>query len=115
MIDFDRDTALMQKLLAALDARAKTVMHNIANQNTVGFKRYEVRFEDLLKERLAEGGSAADVEPVVVRDESGEPGQNNVTLVEETALLDKTKLMHEFATRRMGSYFGTLNKAVFGR
>ena len=91
------------------------ISDNIANVNTVGFKRYEVRFEDLLKERLAEGGSPAEVEPVVVRDESGEPGQNNVTLVEETALLDKTKLMHDFATRRMGSYFGTLNKAIFGR
>jgi NADH-quinone oxidoreductase subunit I len=30
-------------------------------------------------------------------------------------IFDKTKLLHEFATRRMGSYFGTLNKAIFGR
>ena len=42
-------------------------------------------------------------------------GVNNVSLVEEAALLDKTKLLHEFATRRMGSYFGTINKAIFGR
>ena len=45
MIDFDRDTAFTQRLLDALDARAKASLHNIANQNVPGFKRQEVRFE----------------------------------------------------------------------
>lgn len=115
MIDFDRDTALSQKLLDALDARAKASMQNIANQNTPGYKRHEVRFEELLRKELAGGGSIENVTPVTTRDESGGPGENNVSLVEETALLDKTKLMHEFATRRVGSYFNSLNKAIFGR
>ncbi|MEQ1631927.1 MAG: flagellar biosynthesis protein FlgB [Planctomycetota bacterium] len=115
MIDFDRDTALTRKLLDALDARAKASMQNIANQNTPGYKRHEVRFEDLLRKELKDGGSVQNVQPVVSRDESGGPGENNVSLVEETALLDKTKLLHEFATRRVGSYFSSLNRAIFGR
>jgi flagellar basal body rod protein FlgB len=115
MIDFDRDTALTQKLLAALDARAKASLHNIANQNLPGFKRHEVRFEEQLQQQMEKGAPVGDVKIEVTRDNSGSPGMNNVSLVEEAALLDKTKLLHEFATRRMGSYFGTLNKAIFGR
>lgn len=115
MIDFDRDTALTQKMLDVLNLRAKVAQHNIANQNTPGFKRYEVKFEELLQEQLKRGGDASAVEPEVNRDESGAPGQNNVKMVEETATLDKVLLLQEFMTRRAGSYFGTLNRAIFGR
>jgi flagellar basal body rod protein FlgB len=115
MIDFDRDTALTQKLLDALDARAKASMHNIANQNVPGFKRYVVRFEELLKNELEDGGSVANVNPIVERDESGPPGENNVSIVDEMALLDKTKLLHEFVARRAGGYFNVMNRAIFGR
>jgi flagellar basal-body rod protein FlgB len=115
MIDFDRDTAFTRKLIDALDARAKASLHNIANQNVPGFKRQEVRFEEQLKKHMETGAPVADAKITVTRDTSGAPGMNNVSLVEEAALLDKTKLLHEFATRRMGSYFGTLNKAIFGR
>jgi flagellar basal-body rod protein FlgB len=115
MIDFDRDTAFTQRLLDALDARAKASLHNIANQNVPGFKRQEVRFEEQLKKQMEQGSPLGDVKIEVNRDDSGPKGVNNVSLVEEAALLDKTKLLHEFATRRMGSYFGTINKAIFGR
>lgn len=115
MIDFDRDTALTARMLDALDVRAKAVLQNIANQNVPGFKRYVVRFEDVLKQRLDDGGDVAGVAPVVERDTSGPPGQNNVSLVDETTLLDKTRLLQDFVTRRAGSYFGNLNRAIFGR
>ncbi|MCY2957118.1 MAG: hypothetical protein NT107_08795 [Planctomycetota bacterium] len=115
MIDFDRDTALTQKMLDVLNLRAKVAQHNIANQNTPGFKSYEVKFEELLKQRLLSGGDVAQVEPEVLRDESGAAGQNNVNMVKETATLDKVLLLQEFVTRRAGSYFSGLNRAIFGR
>jgi len=115
MIDFDRDTALTHKLLDVLDIRAKAALHNLANLNTPGFKRYVVQFEDLLRKELGAGGATQDVEPLVTRDTSGAPEQNTVSLVDETALLDKTKLMQEFMTRRAGGYFRHINKAIFGR
>jgi flagellar basal-body rod protein FlgB len=115
MIDLDRDTALTHKLLDVLDLRARTAQHNIANQNTPGFKRYTVRFEDLLRDQLQRGGDPGAVQPQVERDESGPPEQNNVDLVEESTLLDKVRLVQEFVTRRAGSYFSTLNRAIFGR
>ena len=115
MIDFDRETAFTRQVLDALVARSKAALHNIANQNTPGFKRYEVRFEDMLRAASEDGKDLASVEHEVVRDESGNPGQNNVVLMDELALLGKTSLMHDYMTRRAGSYFNQLNKAIFGR
>lgn len=115
MIDFDRDTAFTQRMLDVLSRRAKATLHNIANQNVPGYKRYEVRFEDLLREAQQKGEDESAVEPVVQRDESGPPGVNNVVMMEELALLGKTSLLHDVMTRRAGSYFSTLNKAILGR
>jgi flagellar basal body rod protein FlgB len=115
MIDFDRDLSFHQRMLDALDARTKASIHNLANQSVPGFKRYVVRFEDLMREAEVDGRSSDAVEPHSERDLSGEPGQNNVVLMDELALLGKTSLMHDVMTRRVGSYFSLLNKAVFGR
>jgi flagellar basal-body rod protein FlgB len=115
MIDFDRDTAFTQKMLDVLSARTKATMHNVANQNVPGFKRYEVRFEEQLRAAEAAGGDISKVEPETHRDVSGPPGINNVVLMEELAILGKTQLLHDVMTRRAGSYFATLNKAIFGR
>jgi hypothetical protein len=35
--------------------------------------------------------------------------------MEELSILGKTSLLHDVMTRRAGSYFSTLNKAIFGR
>ena len=115
MIDFDRDTAFTQKMLDVLGARTKAALHNVANQHVAGFKRYEVRFEDLLRDAESSGGGIDSVEPVTQRDESGPAGLNNVVLMEELAILGKTSLLHDVMTRRAGSYFATLNKAIVGR
>jgi flagellar basal body rod protein FlgB len=115
MIDFDGDTAFTQRMLDVLSRRTKAAMHNIANQNVPGFKRYQVRFEDLLQEAAKKGDDERTVEPVVERDMSGPPGANNVVLMEELSLLGKTSMLHDLMTRRAGAYFSTLNKAIFGR
>jgi flagellar basal-body rod protein FlgB len=115
MIEVERDTAFAQRLLDVLALRSKAALHNVANQNVPGFKRYEVRFEDALREADARGEALSEVQPELRRDTSGPPGQNNVVLLEELAVLGKTQLLHEVMTRRIGSYFSTLNKAIFGR
>jgi flagellar basal body rod protein FlgB len=115
MIDFDRETAFTRQLLDALTTRTKATLHNVANQHVPGFKRYEVRFEDMLREATARGEDPDLVTHEVARDTSGPPGQNNVVLMDELAILGKTQLLHDVMTRRAGSYFQNLNKAIFGR
>ena len=115
MIDFHGDTAFTHNTLNALSARTQAAIHNIANQNVPGFKRYTVRFEDMLREAAEDGGELGSIEAIVERDESGLPGENNVVLMEELALLGKTSLMHDYMARRAGGYFSTINKAILGR
>ncbi len=115
MIDFDKDTAFQQRMLDVLGARARATLHNIANQHVEGFKRYTVRFEDMLREAQGSGQELAKVEPVTERDKSGAPGQNNVVLMDELATLNKTSLLQDVMSRRIGSYYATINKAINGR
>lgn len=115
MIDFDRDTAFQQKMLDVLGARARATLHNIANQHVDGFKRYEVKFEDMLRDAVAKGQNPDSVQPVTERDESGLPGQNNVELMQELAILGKTSLLQDVISRRIGGYYATINKAIVGR
>jgi len=115
MTDFQGDLDVTHRVLDAAALRTKVILHNIANQNTPGFKRYTVSFEDRMREASAAGRDASDVRPVVERDESGPPGQNNVSVVDELALLEKVKMVHEIFSRRAGGYFAQLNKAIRGR
>lgn len=115
MIDLDHDTAFQQRMLDVLGARARATLHNIANQHVDGFKRYTVRFEDMLREAQEKGQDIASVEPVTERDQSGPPGKNNVVLMDELAAMNKTSLLQDVMSRRIGSYFATINKAINGR
>ncbi|MCR9246675.1 MAG: hypothetical protein NXI31_16705 [bacterium] len=114
-MDFDKDTAFTQQVVSALSARTKMAMHNIANQNTEGFKRFEVRFEDMLDDATRRGKKLEEVEYEIVRDMSGDPNHNNVVLMDELALLGKTALLHDVMTKRIGGYTKNINKAIFGR
>ena len=115
MIDIDGDTAFTHNTLRALSARSKAAIHNIANQNVPGFKRYTVSFEDKLREAVEAGKEEGSVVAAVERDTSGPPGENNVVLMEELALLGKTSIMHDYMARRAGGYFSFINKAILGR
>ena len=115
MIDTNGDTAFTHHALDALTRRTKAAIHNIANQNVDGFKRYTVRFEDTLREAMDAGKSEGTVEATVERDTSGAAGANNVVLMEELALLGKTQIMHDFMLRKAAGYFSSINKAIQGR
>ena len=115
MIDSTSDTAFTHHTLDALTRRAKAAIHNIANQNVDGFKRYTVRFEDKLRDAMDAGKDEGAVEATVERDTSGAAGANNVVLMEELALLGKTQIMHDFMLRKAAGYFSSINKAIQGR
>lgn len=115
MLNFDGEIAGARRVLDATTLRANVVLHNLANANTPAFKRYEVRFEDELRQAVARGEDAGSVNPRVVRDTSGDPKENNVDPTEELALLRKVETLHQVFTRRLGGYFGHLKRAIQGR
>lgn len=108
MLENDGNLSRTMQVLDAMALRARVALHNLSNQDTPGFKRYEVRFEDLLREARGD----EPVRPVVVRDESGPAGQNNVAAEEELALLMKARLANEVFLRRLGGHFQRLRAAI---
>ena len=114
-MNFAQETAFTHRVLDALSMRSKVAMHNIANQNTPGYKRYYVSFEEQLQQATKAGKPAGEVHPLVSRDTSGRPSENNVSVYDELSTLEKVKLIHEVFTKRLGGYFRHLNKAIYGR
>ena len=48
--------------MAAQEANVNNISNNIANANTVGFKKSRTEFEDLMYETVTESGSRSDAE-----------------------------------------------------
>ena len=115
MIDFEGDLGFTQRVLDSIAVRYRVIQHNLANENTPGFKRYYVTFEAELRKAHEFGEDLSTVHPVVQQDTSGPLGQNNVSAQDELALLQKVDLMHELFSRRAGGYFSHINKAIYGR
>lgn len=115
MFDFIGDTDSTQRVLDGLVTRSKVILHNLANQNTPGYKAYRVRFEELLRKAADSGKPLGEVRPEVFRDNSGDPGVNNVSAMEELAILDKVRILHDVFTRRAAGYFRHMNAAIRGR
>jgi len=111
----DLNPGMSARVLDATAVRARVILHNIANQNTPGYKRYRVSFEEQLRAARDSGGDVSAVRPVVERDMSGAPGENNVSVQNELALLEKVTLLHELFTRRVGGYYKHLNTAIRGQ
>ena len=84
--------------MSAATKRAEVISNNIANQNTPGFKRSTVEFEDLLAAELQRGD--ADVLSVApeTRVDLLSPARgdgNNVHMELETNAMHQNRLMYE--------------------
>lgn len=109
------DTGLLERLLAATELRAKVIASNIANQNTPGYVRQEVHFEDRLREAVH--GPAADlgrVEPEVVEDRlsPASPDGNNVSLETEMTSMRENQLLFETYAAMLEARFELMRLAI---
>ena len=130
---------LLQKALGAYSLRQKAIAANIANVNTVGYKRVDVAFEEQLAEAVEKRSSAiavtnerhipigasslADVEPTVIEDakenmpgyDSLASGVNDVDIDMEMAELAKNQLRFKFAARLLAGSFRSLQNSIRGQ
>lgn len=107
MGDMFHNLDVMNKALDASMMRNNIISNNIANQETPGYKRQDVKFETILaKEIESKGTSTIDVntlEGEVYTDRqsfSGRLDGNNVDIDQEMSELAKNKLRYETLTRR---------------
>jgi flagellar basal-body rod protein FlgB len=107
-------TDLLFRLMGATSLRAKVIAGNVANVNTPGFTRKEVRFEELLAKASARGESLGDIEPQVLEDLVSEarPDGNNVTLETELNAMRENRLMYETYSTIVQMHFELLRTGI---
>ena len=104
----------MVRLLGACELRARVVSANIANSNTPGYVRHVVRFEELLRDELRDGGGAAQIAPEVTPDTEtpARPDGNNVSLELELNGMRENRLLYEAYSSILRSHFSLLESAI---
>lgn len=115
MLELGKRIEATVSVLDAMALRANVIAHNVANQNTPGFKRFEVVFEERLRRAHARGMDADAVSASVRRDESGPPGVNNVSATRELAELEKVRLLYDLFSRRAAGALAQMNRAIQSR
>jgi flagellar basal-body rod protein FlgB len=105
---------LLMRLMSASTQRARVIASNVANENTPGYRRQVLRFEDLLREELASGGDAARVEPALVEDSvtPARPDGNNVNLELELGADRQNRLLYESYAAILQGHFDLLRTSI---
>lgn len=110
---------LLARTLDAAALRHRVIAQNVANVNTPGYRRKEVRFEDDLARALDGapcGNPPRPVAPAVVDVPSTERVDGNtVDIDKEMGDLGKNALLYQAAAQILASRLAALRSAVSGR
>lgn len=105
---------LLLKLMSASALRGRVLASNIANQNTPGYQRQVVRFEELLSESLAKRQDPLLVEPRVEHDAltPAGPDGNNVNLETEVSAARENQLLFDLYAQIFQSRMSLIQSAI---
>ena len=107
---------LLGRLLNGTALRARVIANNVANQNTPGYTRKTVAFEELLQRSMEMGGDPRAVAPQVLEDHTtpARPDGNNVTLESELNAMRENRLLYEAYTTILYGQFELLRAGISG-
>ena len=108
---------LLLNLMSASSQRFRTLSSNLTNQNTPGYKRSTVQFEDLLAQELREQKpDLLSVKPQVVVDTLTPAGAdgNNVNPELEINGMAQNKLQYELYATLLAGRMDRLRTAIQG-
>ena len=107
---------LLEAGMRAERVRQETIASNIANIRTPGYRRLDVRFEEMLAKALesSESGEIRDIEPETYEPQNTpvKSNGNDVTLETEVGNLVKNSLRYTAYTRIMRKKLDQLERAV---
>jgi flagellar basal-body rod protein FlgB len=110
---------LLKGLMGASAARHRVIANNLANVNTPGYKRQDVRFRDAFAKALTDerSGALTDVDLEHHRDTSSpaRPDGNNVSMQLEMGRMAENSLLYEVSTRVLQAKYQGLRKVIRGR
>ena len=107
-------TDLLMRLLAASNERARVLANNIANQNTPGYERQVLRFEDLLHRAIEGGEDPNEVQPILIGDKltPGSPDGNNVNIELEMNSMRENRLLYEAYAAILSTRFEMMRASI---
>lgn len=123
-------SAALEKALSATWQRRNVITHNIANEDTPGYKAQRLDFEGVLagevnnlrRGRAGVGVKEAGIkrletiQPKVYEDTStvGRADGNNVDILAEQIELARVEYQYQALSQRVGSHYSTLQYAISG-
>ena len=106
----------LQAGIRAGHLRHKAIASNIANLETPGYRRIDVKFEELLTKALDSSGMANinDIEPQIYkpRQTPMKANGNDVTLEVEFGNMVKNYLLHKAYVRLLGKKYSQIELAI---
>ena len=109
---------VLERLLDYTALKQKVIGQNIANTETIGYKRRDVEFNDMLNSNIAEQmkGSSNKSEFKIKIDESKEniSGFNNVDVNREMADMAENTILFKFGAKKISGYYRTLQNVIKG-
>ena len=106
------------KLLDVTTKRQEIHAGNLANVNTPGYRRSEVKFEELLtvgSDRIQEQVLRAPIEVVEDREAEVRGDGNNVDLDKELSAVRKNALLHRVFSEFLSAKIRLLRSSIVGR
>lgn len=114
-----RAVNLLVKLLDGCSERHRILAANLANADTPGYKRLDLRFLDALREALGSGDDqalkGASWRPEVDPKSPARADGNNVCLDVEMSEIAKNRLLHEMAVGILRRKMSMIRSAITGR
>lgn len=108
--------SLLEAGIKAEELRQKTIASNIANMETPGYRRLDVRFEDLLAKAMQSGTSTdvSSVEPEVFAPKTTflKPNGNDVSMEMEIGEMLKNSARQMAFVRLLRKKFAQMEEAV---
>jgi len=122
-------TAMMEKALDANWQRMQLIAHNVANEDTPGYKAKRLEFESMLKKeinartnvtamgRIDTAARLSGVQPIVYADNttSGRADGNNVDIDAENMELARTQIQWDMLVQKVSGHYSTLRYVITGR
>lgn len=105
---------LLLRLMAASNERARLLANNVANQNTPGYTRQVLHFEELLRNALDSGENPNHVQPRVGPDTltPSKPDGNNVNIELEMNTMRENRLLYEAYASILSTRFEMLRASI---
>jgi flagellar basal-body rod protein FlgB len=116
MDNIQKGHQLLSRLLSATALRERVLAENVANQNVPGFHRRDVKFEDLLRQRVLANSAHEDLEPIVFVDKQAPvgPDGNSVSLELETSAMRENRLAYELYATMLQSRLAMAQASITG-